>query len=273
MVCYDFDGKELWKKDLGKLEHVWGNASSPVLYGDLCILWCGPGERQFLLAVNKKTGETAWEHHDPGGDSGREGKKFAGSWSTPIIAKVGEQDQLILSMVGKLRGFDPRTGKELWSAQTGGNLIYHSPLYADGIAVTGGLSVKLGGTGDISKARLPIRLSGASVGTGVIAGDYLYVHSDGGAPKCHDLQTGKELWTDQIEKRPGTTAWGSLVHAGGRLYITDQSGTTLVYATGPKYELLGANRLGEHTNASLAVSNGDLFIRTWKHLWCISEKK
>jgi hypothetical protein len=54
MVCYDFSGKQLWRKDLGKLEHIWGNASSPILYGNLCILWCSPGPRQFLLAVAKK---------------------------------------------------------------------------------------------------------------------------------------------------------------------------------------------------------------------------
>jgi outer membrane protein assembly factor BamB len=272
LVCYDFDGKELWKKDLGKLEHVWGNASSPILWGELCILWCGPGERQFLLAVNKKTGETVWEHHEQGGDSGREGKKFTGSWSTPIIGRVGEQDQLILSVPRKLKGFDPKTGKELWAAGLGGELIYHSPLYADGIAITGGTAIKIDGTGDLTRNRLWQR-PGASVGSGVIAGEYFYVHGDGGAPRCVELKTGKELWDTQIEKRPGTTAWGSLVHAAGRLYITDQSGTTLVYAAGPKYELLAANRLGEHVNASVAVSNGELFIRTWKHLWCIGGSK
>jgi len=61
LVCYDFAGKELWRKDLGKLEHIWGNASSPILYGDLAILAVGPGKKQSLLAVNKRTGEKVWE--------------------------------------------------------------------------------------------------------------------------------------------------------------------------------------------------------------------
>src|SRR5262249_20190653 len=68
-------------------------------------------------------------------------------------------------------------------------------------------------------------------------------------------------------------SWGSPVHADGRLYITDQHGCTLVFAAGPNYEHLATNRLGEHTNASIAVSGGDLFIRTHKHLWCIGQKK
>jgi outer membrane protein assembly factor BamB len=67
MVCYDFSGKELWRKDVGKLEHIWGNASSPILYGNLCILWCSPGPRQFLLAVDKSNGQTVWEFQEPGG--------------------------------------------------------------------------------------------------------------------------------------------------------------------------------------------------------------
>src|SRR5262249_17079464 len=128
MYCYDFDGKELWKKDLGKLEHVWGNASSPVLYKDLAILWCGPGERQFLLAVNKKTGEKVWEHSEAGGADGIKDRSWVGSWSTPIIVPVSGKDQLVLSVPKKLKGFDPASGKELWSCDGLGNLVYGSPL-------------------------------------------------------------------------------------------------------------------------------------------------
>lgn len=113
LVCYDFAGKLLWHYDVGKLEHLWGNASSPVLYGDLCIQWCGPGERQFLLAVNKHTGQKVWETPEPGGDPGITSKKFLGSWCTPILARVGDQDQLIFAVPFKLAGYDPRTGKEL----------------------------------------------------------------------------------------------------------------------------------------------------------------
>ena len=87
------------------------------------------------------------------------------------------------------------------------------------------------------------------------------------------IPTGKDVWQGQIEKRPGGSAWGSMLHADGRLYITDRGGNTTVFAANPKYEVLAQNRLGEHTDASIAVSNGDLFIRTYKTLWCISEKK
>jgi outer membrane protein assembly factor BamB len=270
LVCYDFEGKELWKYETGKLEHLWGTASSPILYGDLCIIWCGPGERQFLLAVDKKSGKKIWETPEPGGDNGITSKKFLGSWSTPIIARLGEKDQLIFAVPYKIKGYDPRTGKELWSSTGPGTYCYYSPLVIDGLVVFGQNLVKPEGTGDISKQRLKHRVGSMYISSAVVVGDLLYTYSDVGVPSCFEWKTGKELWKDQIEGRPGgKTAWGSPIHADTRIYITDQEGTTSVFAAGPKYELLAINKLNERCNASIAVAQGNLFIRTHKHLWCI----
>jgi outer membrane protein assembly factor BamB len=279
MHCYDFSGKELWKYDLGKLEHVWGNASSPVLYKDLVILWAGPGERQFLVAVDKNTGQKVWQHDEPGGADGIKDKTWIGSWSTPIVAKVGGQDQLILGVPKLLKGFDPATGKELWSCAGMGNLVYTSPLYADGIAVAmsgfhqPALAVKLGGTGDITKDRLwhHAKPNPQRIGTGVIVDGHLYMMSANGIPQCFDIKTGDELW--KVKDRSGGDAWGSMVHAAGRLYITMRNGATLVLAASPVYQELATNNIGnEHTDASIVPSDGELFIRSYKHLWCIGGK-
>jgi outer membrane protein assembly factor BamB len=161
MVCYDFAGNELWRKELGKLEHIWGNGSSPVLYGNLAILWCGPGQRQFLLAVNKVSGKTVWEKEVPGG-KGDSGRPYIGSWSTPILVRVGDQDQLVVPAPERLKAFDPRTGAELWSCDglhnpNADELVYTSPVYRDGIVVAmagfGGadMAVRADGKGDVSK--------------------------------------------------------------------------------------------------------------------------
>lgn len=274
LVCYDFDGKLLWKYDVGRLEHVWGNASSPVLHGDLCIQWCGPGERQFLLAVDKRTGQKVWQIDEPGGDSGLTSGRFVGSWSTPIVARVGDRDHLIFSMPGRLTGYDPATGEVLWTWGRAANsgYSYPSPLCVDGIAIMNGTLIQLGGRGDITKSQLKYKVGAMYISTAVIAGDYLYSFN-GVIPSCYEWKTGQELWKSQIEKRPGgTDAWGSPIFAAGRVYLTDRSGSTYVFAAGPKYEHLATNALGESTNASLAVSNGDLFVRTHKHLWCIADK-
>ena len=134
-VCYDLDGNELWRHDVGKLEQVWGNASSPILYRELAILWCGPGERQFLRAVDKKTGAKVWEHNEPGGAYGEKPTEWLGSWCTPIIIRVDDHDELVLAVPDKLKGFDPQTGKELWSCDGAGKLAYTSPVYSDGVIV------------------------------------------------------------------------------------------------------------------------------------------
>ncbi len=285
MYCYDFDGKELWKRtDLGKWEHAYGNGSSPVLYGELAILWCGPNEkgRNFLLAVNKKTGETVWEQDHS-----------FGSWSTPLITKVNEQDQLILGYsrdaknqpddkTGFLSGFDPKTGKEIWKCQGLNSFCYASPLYGDGVAVGmagfGGsaLAVKLGGSGDITPDRLWLHPRNTQrVGSGMVVNGYVYIVDENGVPRCYDLHSGEEQW--KVEKRPGSgaTTWGSMVHADGRLYVLMRNGETLVFAAKPTYELLGVNKLssGESTNSSLAISNGQIFLRTFKNLWCLEGTK
>ena len=89
LFCYDMDGKELWRKDLGEQRHIWGNAASPVIYKDLVILNFGPGPRTFLIALRLKDGEKVWQHDEAGGDAGenKDGArgKWVGSWTTPII--------------------------------------------------------------------------------------------------------------------------------------------------------------------------------------------
>jgi hypothetical protein len=286
LYCYDFEGKELWKRtDLGKWEHGFGNASSPVLHGDNVILWCGPNDKgkggNYLIAMNKKTGKTQWQHDES-----------FGSWSTPLIAKVNGKEQLLVGQSrdvkgqpeekwGYLKGFDPKEGKELWKCKGLSSFVYTSPLVANDVAVQmcgfGGsaFAVKLGGTGDITNDRLWLHARPATqrVGSGMIVGEHVYMIDENGVPHCYELKTGKDLWKDE-EKINGLT-WGSMVHADGRLYVLMRNGSTVVLAAKPKYELLATNTLGpgENTNSSLAISNGQIFIRTFKHLWCIEEKK
>jgi outer membrane protein assembly factor BamB len=285
MYCYDFDGNELWKRtDLGKWEHAFGNGSSPVLYGDTVILCCGPNEsgRNYLLSVEKKTGKTVWES-----------ELGFGSWSTPLITKVNGQDQLILGysrdvknkpddQTGYLYGFNPKDGKELWKCQGLNSFCYASPLYGDGVAVGmsgyngSAIAVKLGGKGDITSDRLWRHPRNTQrVGSGIVLDGHAYIVDENGIPRCYDLKSGEDRW--KIEKRPGSgsVTWGSMVYADGRLYVMMRNGETLVFAAKPEYELVAVNSLGagEQTNSSPAISNGQIFLRTFKHLWCIEAKK
>lgn len=279
LLCLDFAGKELWKKDTGPQVHIWGNASSPVIHGDLVYLWIGPGDRQVLLALNKKSGDEVWRHDEPGGHNGlQKGDKWIGSWSTPVVAKVNGREELILSVPNKVRAFDPKTGKELWHCDGLTDLVYTSPVVSpDGIVVAmsgyGGsaLAVKAGGSGDVTKERLwhhprnPQR-----IGSAVIVGEHAYLIHEEGLASCFELKTGKDLW--KRERVMGST-WASLVHAAGRLYVTSLNGETVVLKADPnKVDVLDRNKLPDQVYGSIAIVDGDLLVRGYKYLWCIGKK-
>jgi outer membrane protein assembly factor BamB len=283
VFCYDFEGKELWHRDLGRCEHIWGNAASPVLYGDLVILNFGPGERTFLIAMDRATGRDVWKVEEPGGKRGDKGQsEWVGSWSTPTLLKLKERDELVMSWPGVVKAYAPKTGELLWSCQGLGKdkaadrLVYTSPLVTPEVVVAmagfGGpaLAVKPGGQGDVTESRRLWRLPSAPqrIGSGVIVGEHVYMLNEPGTAECIELKTGKTVWNERV----GSGAWGSLVHAGDRLYVTNLDGETLVLAAKPKFEVLSRNRLPkEMTRASIAVSDGNLFIRTYEHLWCVGQ--
>jgi outer membrane protein assembly factor BamB len=280
LVCYDFSGNQLWHRDLGLFIHIWGTAASPILYGDLVILNCGPGERTSLRAFDKKTGKDVWEVPEPGGKAGNSQADWIGSWSTPRIVNVDGKDQLVMSWPNVLKAHDPKSGKMLWSCKGLTKLVYTSPV-TDGkyvVAMSGyggaAIGLKLGGTGDVTETNRLWHHNKSNpqrIGSGVIVGDHFYMaNANANTIQCIELKTGKDLWEKQTL---GVACWGSLVLADGKLYTTDQNGDTFVLDAKPKFELVARNKLGEHCNASPAISDGEIFLRTFQHLWCIAEKK
>ena len=160
VFCYDFDGQELWKKDLGETRHDWGYASSPILHGTKLILNFGPGSRTFLAALDLKRGDLHWKRDEPGGLDATD-KRMVGSWSTPIVIKVDGKDQILCSMPTRVIACDPETGSVLWScgglANEKADLVYASPVVsgAIGVAFTGWVNgptigFKMGGSGDVT---------------------------------------------------------------------------------------------------------------------------
>jgi outer membrane protein assembly factor BamB len=281
LVAYDLDGNEKWRYDLGKLYHIWGNGSSPLLYGDLCILWCGPGARQFLLAVDKNTGQKVWQHDEPGGQLGddKKGNTWHGSWSTPLLMRVDGHDELVLGVPEKVKAFDPKTGTELWSCAGLGKLVYTTPVTTgDGIVVVlsgyGGpaVAVKAGGKGDVTKThRLWQQTKGITqrIGSPVIVGEYCYLLNETDIAVCFEVKTGKQVWRERL---PGVS-WSSMVLVDDRIYVTNHAGDCYVIVAAPKFQQLAVNSLGERVLSSLAISEGEIFIRSYQHLWCIGAKK
>src|ERR1041385_4031389 len=183
---YDFDGKELWKTDLGEVRNEYGYGSSPILHGGKVILNFGPGERAFLTALDLKTGKLLWKYDEPGGPK-TVLKGNWGSWSTPIVAKVGGQDQILCSMLTHVVACDPKTGARLWFveglAEEKTDLVYPSPVVSDGIGVaftgsSGGPTIgfKLGGTGDVTGSnRLWREHQPQRISSGVVVNGFVFI--------------------------------------------------------------------------------------------------
>jgi outer membrane protein assembly factor BamB len=281
LFCYDLDGNELWRKDLGKVEHIWGYGSSPMLFEDLLILNFGPGVRSFVVALNKANGEEVWRKEYPQQKSKNQ-KEYRGSWSTPVLYQDGGRTLLLLSLPQRLFAVDPRTGEEVWNCGGLKDLVYTSPIVAgDAIVAMGGfhspaLGVRRGGKGDVTEShrlwhhesRNPQR-----VGSGVAVGNYVYIMNEPGNTVCLDAQTGETKW----EQRVGKTAnnWSSMCYAAGRLYVVNRDGVTFVLEANPQEcKILAENEIGrELTRASLAISDGQVFLRTHQNLYCIEAPK
>jgi outer membrane protein assembly factor BamB len=283
LYCYDFAGQELWKKDLGEFRHMWGYGTSPVIHNDRVILHSGPGKEIFVGAYALADGAELWKTIEPQEGNGQQRAKDkapTGSWSTPALMELGGKQQAIVTLPTRVASFDVANGKELWSCQgirgPKGDLAYSSPVIEGDLCVmTGGyggpaIGFKLGGEGDVTEDQRLWRTdpNPQSIGSGVMVDGYLYRPNAGpNTIQCIDPKTGEAKWTE----RAGSF-WGSFILAAGRIYGTSQDGTTHVFKPSPeKYESLAKNPLGEPSNATPALSDGEFFIRTHKNLYCIGE--
>jgi outer membrane protein assembly factor BamB len=187
-----------------------------------------------------------------------------------------------MSWSGAVKSYDPTSGALLWTCRglekdsAKDKLTYASPLVTPEVVVAmagyGGsaIGVKTGGIGDVTDTHRLWRVTKnpQRVGTGVVVGEHVYAVDEPGL-RCIELKTGKTVW----EKGVSGGIWSSIVHADGRLYVVSQTGETVVFAPKPEFEEIARNRLKETTRASIAVSGGELFVRTYEHLWCIAEAK
>jgi len=281
MYCYDFQGKLIWNKDLGTftMRNGWGMGTSPVVYRDLVIQTCDqePGG-SFIIALDKRTGTTVWKTD----------RDEASSWSTPFLYLQGSRPELIVNATRAIRSYDPATGRLLWECHgPATSITAPTPTSSNGlIFVSSGFIIeevrpltafRPGASGDItlkegeqtSKNIAWRQLTAAPYIPSPIAyGDYIFVLLDQGFLACYDARTGKEIYGKQ-RIDVGANFSASPVAVDGKLYIMSEDGEVYVISAGPKYELLAKNSLGEAVMASPAVSDGKMFVRALKHLYCI----
>jgi outer membrane protein assembly factor BamB len=270
VIAFDLKGKELWRAVVGDRLHGWGSGNSPVVHNDLVYINASV-ESDSLVALDKKSGREKWR-----------ARGIRESWNSPIFVKNPEgKIELVIAVFGKILGFDPHSGEQLWSCATDiGWYMVPSLVAADGVVYaiggrTGGaLAVRTGGSGDVTRShRVWTGKKGSNVSSPILHEGHLYwMHEGLGIAFCAEAKTGRVVYEERI---PGADqVYASPVLADGKLFYVSRTGRGIVIEAKPEFSLLSTNRLGQRTtfNASPAVAGNRLFIRSDKHLYCIGAK-
>ena len=273
-ACIDTaTGKTIWERRDLQCNHHRAPASSPVPYKDLYILHFDGFDKQYVIALDKKTGETRWTHQrafDFRTDNGDRKKAYG----TPSVITHKGLTQLIAPAAVATESLDPLTGKLLWTVYTGGMNASARPLYGHGLVfITNGMgrmsAVRPEGKGELpgkniawaSKRGVPKKSSL------ILDGKLLFMVSDLGVASCVDAETGKAHWTERL----GGNYAASPIFAGGRIYFFNEDGDIPVIEAGKKFKLLARNKLADGFMASPAISGDSLILRTKSNLYRIGK--
>lgn len=259
-------GEIVWKIKLA-YESQHGNGGSPVLYGDQLIVNCDGAPDAFVVSLDARTGKVKWKtwRRQPADQA----------YSTPLVVRAGDRDQVISVGAYRAAAYDPANGKEIWRVSYGdGFSNVPRPVSGHGLVfITTGfhqpalLAVRLDGAGDVTKSHVAWRLDRGAPFTPspLLVGDELYVVNDGGITSCVDARTGEVRW---LQRLPGAYS-ASPVFADGRIYFLNEEGVATAVSPGREFRPIATNRLAGATLASMAVANGSLFIRSDTHLYRI----
>ena len=262
------DGEVLWTRQF-VYETQHGNGGSPVLYDDLLILSCDGFDTAFVVALDTATGETRWKVEHEG--------RVSQAYSTPLVIRVGGQDQLVNVSAFRTTAHDPVTGDEIWRVRYGDGFsnvprpIYgHGKVFiATGFQTPSMLAVRADGSGDVTETHVAwtLRRGAPHTPSPLMVGDELYMVSDYGVLTCVDAVSGEMHWQERI----GGNYSASPVFVDGRIYLQSEEGKTTVVSPGTEYRALATNQIDGSTLASMAVSEGAFFLRSSTHLYRIQD--
>lgn len=283
VCCYDLEGKELWKKDLGnfQMQNNWGTSSSPVIHGNLVYLQIDNEQKSFLVAIDVATGAEKW----------RKDRDETSNWGSPIIWQNAKRTELITA--GKtIRSYRPEDGSLLWQLTLNAGGVCSTPTGDSEILLVGNqgrqgagmMAVKAGASGDVSlkeneSSNSSVLWSTRKFGPQrssplMIEGQIFLLGQRDGQLTCVDAKSGNVLYQDRV---PNAGAfWASPWTYKGLVYCPDENGNTHVLKPGPKMEIVRVNKLPSKDEsrfwATSSASDGFLFIRSSNTLFALSAK-
>jgi outer membrane protein assembly factor BamB len=261
-------GEQLWKVQPGTHAGEWGFSNVPVLYKDKVIIDGDSKGDSFLIALSHEDGHTLWRV-----DRTRRGI----SYSAPLIRKMAGRMQLVQCGDRCVTSFDPDTGKQLWTVDGPSEEFVASPGYSEKAGLIFASSsyptrelfaIKTDGNGDVTKTHIAWRdKQGAPyVPSPLVTGDYMLSVNNSGVAFCYEAATGKVFWKERLDRQHS-----SPVMVKGLAFFINDNGEINVIKPGEKFERVAQYKLGESCYASPAISDGQVFIRGFEHLFCIGK--
>ncbi len=275
LFCYTVDGDLVWNvgnDKLGTFAGPWGTAACPVLVGDLVVQNCDSDKDSFIAAFDKKTGEQKW----------RTARPEVRGWSTPILLNVDGRDELILNGHHGPVAYDPETGKELWMAkdERGRGSPTATPTVGGRIVCVSGRSggtiyaVEPGGSGEKPRIWSQPRKADRDLPSPISIGDHvMIVTMKLGLYTCYDGHTGDQVARGRLD---GAFSAAPIAYDCKAFFVTE-SGTTYAIEPGDEMNVVATNSVGagkgEIFRSSITPSEGQLFLRSDKFLYCVGTRK
>jgi outer membrane protein assembly factor BamB len=271
VAAYDFAGQQLWLKRIGGFSSVHGFCSSPILHKDTIIVNCDQDGDGYMVALARQDGAERWRVERP---------NKTRSYCAPLIREAGGRTQMVLSGSKCVASYDPDTGENIWMIDGPTDQWVASPVFsakANLFFISGGfpdhhlLAVKPDSKGNITDTPQIVwhgRQGVAYVPSPIAEGDWFFITDDRGFGHCFDAKTGQERWEERFFRQHA-----SIASANGLLYFLADNGECRVVKAGAKFELVSLNSLGEPAYASPALSDGEIYLRGEKHLFCIASGK
>ncbi len=281
-VATDFEGNIVWTNSDYPFYSQHGLGSSPILHAGLLIMardgssdgedtklgWQTPWDQSYLIALDIQTGKERWR-------ATRGLSRI--SHGTPCIWEHAGRTQVVSEAGDVIQGFDIETGERLWSSSVEGEGKVPSTLVGHDMAFTAGgwggkesiKAFQLGGAGNLEEGNLlwEQKRGMPKVPSMLYVAPYLVAVTDAGIFTCLRAETGEVLWQERL----GGNYSSSPVTAAGRVYVTSDQAKTTVLELGDQPKILAVNSLEEPLQASLAISQGSIFLRTEQALFRIGE--
>jgi outer membrane protein assembly factor BamB len=245
------DGSKLWQTKVADYVMHQGYGSSPAVYQDLVLVAADHKGGGALAGLERATGKIVWKIDRP---------KLP-NYASPIILNIGGKDQLLFTGCKLVTSLEPLTGKTIWETP-GSTEECVTSIITDGerVFTSGGYpknhvaAIRADGSGKVAWEN-GTRVYVPSL---VIHDKHLYGVQDGGMATCWDSETGKQVWSERL----GGAFTASPVLVGERIYATDETGKTYIFAASKKgLEVEATNQLGTEALATSTICGSRIYPR------------